>query len=284
VRNRLILTLLKINKKIMAGFIFCRERIRIYMRDAKEIVRDILILKLGDKNTAETEINRLTDMVNGLDSDISGGMLFSQDEFIKSLQKQIPGETFGRTTLAMLGVIYKTYISPKSISMLGKLLFAEKAVQDDYTLILLYRLLEHNGLTIRAVPNGYNALRGDISNNRLLDFTEAIRTETNTELSETDLIKALFILNDEPDEDGSCVKDCSALDEYKRVVSEAAGMNGITLTNIPDYTSYPNTVLVMGLRVLADMGKIIDFNKDTFERLIISIMTKQPITGFAAGF
>jgi len=245
------------------------------MRKANEIVRDILILKLGDKNTAKAETTRLLDMANGLDSDISGGMLSTHEFFLQCLKKQMFGSEISKPTLAMLNVVFKTHTEVKSISMLGKLLFSEKAVQDDYTLILLYRLLELSGLTIKAIPFGYNALRNGVSENKLADFTEPIKIEIIREYTDSDLIKALFILNDEPDDDISRVNECGALIEYKKVVSEAVGMNGNTLENIPDYTSYPNMVLVMGLRVIAKAGKTIEFQKDTFERFILSILSRQ---------
>jgi len=251
------------------------------MRNAKNIVRDILILKLGDKNTAETEKNRLTEMVKCLDADISGGMLSTQENFLLCLQKQMNGTEIGKTTLSMLNAVYKTHTEPKTISMLGKLLFMEKNIQDDYTLILLYRLLEHSGLTLRAVPNGYDALRRGISGNKLLDFTEPMQADKTVDITDEDLLKALFVMNDEPDGDISCVKDCSALREYKRIVNEAAGMSGTVLANIADYTSYPNMVLVLGLRLLSKAGKPIEFRKEALERLVMSILTRQAVGGLA---
>jgi len=136
-------------------------------------------------------------------------------------------------------------------------------------------LLELNELIIRAVPNGYNTLRDGISGNRLLEFTEPLRAETVREFTESDLLKALFIMNDEPDGDISNIKDCAALTEYKSVVSESLAMNGGMLANITAFTSYPNMVLVMGLRALAKSGKTVEFRKETLERLVLSVFTNQ---------
>lgn len=254
------------------------------MREAAEIVNDILVMKFGDKNAVGVEMNRLTKIITALDDDIAHGMLSNQESLIYCLQKQASGAEIGKTTLSMLNAVFKTLSAPKSISMLGKLLFAENAVQDDYTLILLYRLLEQAGLTIKAIPKGYNALRGGISRNKLLDYAESINTETTRELTDSDLLKALFILNDEPDEDIALVEDCGALLEYKRIISEVKSMNGVTFANIPDYTTYPNMVLVMGLNVLANSGKSIEIEKDTLERLVTAILTKKKIDELSAGF
>ena len=280
------------------------ERCEDDMLNAESIAHDILILKLGDKNNAVSEQQRIITIINGLDADISEGMLENNDHFISSIKKHMSGADMGKTALMMLSAVFKTIHEPKSVSMLGKVLFAEKAVDEDYALALLFRLLESGGATITAAPLGYNELKAGISANKLLDFTEPVQSDKApdftepvqpdnapgftepvqsdkapdfTELTQTekalgftqdDLLKALFIINDEPIADFSFVKDCPALHEYKRVITEAGNMKPDCLTSIPDFTTYPNLVLVIGLSILGQTGKLIELKKKHWSVLL----------------
>jgi len=254
------------------------------MRSVDLIVRDILVLKHEDKNNAGFEQKQLEKLVNRLDADISNGMLSSLEQFMVSIKASMNGADIGKAMQTMLSAVFKTIPEPKSVSMLGKLLFSEKAVDKDFALALMYRLLETQGLTIRTVPSGYSALLASISGNKLLDNTEAFKAEESAAETQMDVLKALFILNDEPDGDISCVKECAALLEYKDLIKAANEMDEISLIQIPDYTSYPNMALVMGLRVIAKSGKSIELRKETLDRFVMSILKRQAVDSLAAGF
>jgi len=250
------------------------------MQDAELIARDILILKRGDKNISGSEQQRLVKLVNRLDADISGDMLKNREKFISCIKTGISGTyEIGKATLTMLNAVYKSMPELTAVSMLGKVLLNEKSVDENYTMALLYRMLEKAGLTITPAPFGYNILKNGILENKLLEYTEPIQCDTPV-ISRDDLMKALFILNDEPLNDITNVKECSALLEYRRIVTEASGMESISLTKIPDFTSYPNMVLVMGLSIIGQTGRTIEFKKETFEGFVMQILKRQSIDGF----
>lgn len=250
------------------------------MRDAELVARDILILKRGDKNNTGLELQQLIKLINRLDADMSGDMLKNREKFVYCIKTSIagPGE-MEKATLTMLNAVYKSMPELSAVSMLGKVLLNDKAADENYTLALLYRVLEKAGLTINPAPFGYNILKSGILGNKLLEYTEPIQGDTLSAISQDDLVKALFILNDEPLDDISIVKDCTAMMEYKRIVTDARRIDGMSLTMIPDFTSYPNMVLVMGLNIIGQTGRKIEFRKETLEGFIMQIFKRQTIDG-----
>ena len=251
-----------------------------YIRDADSVALDIVILKLGDKNAEPAEQKRFVKIINDFDSDISADFLNSQEKFITGIRKYIfesYNVEISKATLTMLNAIFRTISEPKSISMLGKLLFTAKPANLDYALVLLFRLLERVSLAVKIVPFGYNELKVGIKGNKFLEFTESIYKPPQQSLTQEDFLKALLIMNDEPDGDISDIQECNTLTEYKRVINEAADMDIISLEKIPDYTSYPNMILVMGLRAALKAGKHIELQKETLEKFIVSIIKKQDI-------
>ena len=250
------------------------------MRDAESIARDIAILKLGDKNAEPTERKRFVKMINDFDSEISAGMFSSQEAFVTGIRKYIfetHDTEISKTTLTMLNAVFRTISEAKSISMLGKLLFTSKLANLDYALVLLFRLLERVSLTIKIKFFGYNELKSGIEGNKILEFTESIRKPSQQSLTQEDLLKALLIMNGEPDGDISDIQECTAITEYQRVINETADMDIVSLEKISDYTSYPNMILVMGLRAVAQEGKHIELQKEILEKFIVSIIKKQDI-------
>jgi len=247
------------------------------MRYAELVAQDILVLRRGDKNIAGSEQQHLLKLINRLDADISGDMLKNQESFIACI-KAGSGE-IGKVTLTMLNAVYKSMPELKAISMLGKVLINEKSVDEDFTLALLYRLLEMFGFTITPAAFGYNILKNGILGNKLLDYTEPIQNAVAVPASHDELIKALLILNDEPSCHTANVKECPALSEYKSIAKTVGEMESISLTQIPDFTSYPSMVLAMGLKIIGQAGKTIEYKKETFENFILQILKKQSING-----
>lgn len=253
------------------------------MRDAELIARDILILRHGDKNITAVGQQRLIRLISRLDADMSGDMLKNREKFISCIKANSVGsDEIGKTTLTMLNAVYKSMPELTAVSMLGKVLLNEKAIDETYTMALLYRMLERAGLTINPAPFGYNILKNGILSNKLMDYTEPIQGDDAPVISRDDLIKALFILNDEPLNDITDARECPALSEYKKVVTEATDMDSMPLTKIPDFTSYPNMVLVMGLRIIGQTGRTIEFKKETIERFVMQILKRQTIDRFTS--
>lgn len=250
------------------------------MRDAEQIARNILILKQGDKHISAVEQRQLIKIINRLDADMASDMLKSRDRFIACIKTGIAGAVeIEKATLTMLTAVYKQMPELTAVSMLGKVLMNDKSVDENYTMSLLYRMLEKAGLTISPAPFGYNVLKNGILGNKLLEYTEPIQNNAAPVITQGDLIKALFILNDEPLSDIANVRECPALSEYKRIVSEVSQMDNMSLTKIPDFTSYPNMILVMGLSIIGQTGRKIEFKKETFEDFVMRILRRQTIDG-----